>query len=349
MKTRIALIVILVLVAVRLAAPPIILNNLNAFLGNFSPVYHGHIEDLDLAIWRGAYRLEGIRIGLKDGTDRPFATAEAVDVSLAWRELLRGRIVTDIVAEAVGLRLSKSLFAAMQAVPEDSANEAKSAGEKVFPLEVARIDLRQSFIESPDVPGSTASNPMRVQGLEGRVSNLLSSEGNENSPFMLRGVLPDGAPLKVAGSFNKVADPLSWVVGAEVRGFKLTTANPASQELVPITFVRGTLDLYAEAKSQGGKITGYLKPFVRDMAVVGDEGDFTSFKHFGIEVGAAAVNLFFRSGEKKTVATRILFAYEEGTFRWNASSAFSDLIKNGYREELQPGLENLLINQMNEI
>lgn len=340
---RLVLVALLVLLAVRAVAPTIIRSHLNGFLAEFSPVYRGHIEDLDLGILRGAYRLEGVTFALKDGRERPFVRADSIDVSLAWRELLRGRIVSDVIADRLHFVFERSLREVFTAVPDDSVAEAEQARKKIFPVAVTRVELRQSSFESPDIPGFSAEAPLRLRDIDASVSGLIGGEAHLRSPFRLRGTLFEGSILRAAGTLDLAAKPVTWVVGAEVRGFDLPAANPITRRTLPLTFERGKLDLFTEVKSEDGKITGYLKPFVRDLAVVGDERDFANLRHFGIEAGVATINALFRNREKGTVATRILFSLEDGDFDWNASAAFTDLFQNGYREELEPGLENLLV------
>ena len=55
--------------AVRLALQPIVLREANARLMALE-AYDGHVDDIDLALWRGAYRIDGIRI-VKTGAGQP--------------------------------------------------------------------------------------------------------------------------------------------------------------------------------------------------------------------------------------------------------------------------------------
>ena len=56
---KITLIVIAALICVRLILPYVILHYANKNLASI-PGYYGHIEDIDLALIRGAYRIDSI-------------------------------------------------------------------------------------------------------------------------------------------------------------------------------------------------------------------------------------------------------------------------------------------------
>src|SRR5690606_33987044 len=57
-----------------------------------------HIEDVDLAWWRGAYRLDGLLIEKKDKqVQAPLLDAPLIDIAVSWRELWRNQAVVAVV------------------------------------------------------------------------------------------------------------------------------------------------------------------------------------------------------------------------------------------------------------
>ncbi|MCX4198486.1 hypothetical protein OMR07_25790 [Methylobacterium organophilum] len=55
----------LLLLLLHLALPHLVRNYLNDKMADMGD-YQGHVEDVDLAWWRGAYRIEGLLIEKKD-------------------------------------------------------------------------------------------------------------------------------------------------------------------------------------------------------------------------------------------------------------------------------------------
>lgn len=51
--------IIVALIIFRLFLPLIVKNYVNKTLNNI-PGYSGHVEDIDLALWRGAYTIDGL-------------------------------------------------------------------------------------------------------------------------------------------------------------------------------------------------------------------------------------------------------------------------------------------------
>ncbi|MFZ1333162.1 MAG: hypothetical protein WAR83_13285, partial [Flavobacteriales bacterium] len=100
-KLKIILIVVLTLVAIRIALPYALLHFANKRLANM-PNYDGHIDDLDLAIIRGAYTLDGFYLDNVDSISQertPFLAAREIDLSIEWKSLFNGAIVGELEIE----------------------------------------------------------------------------------------------------------------------------------------------------------------------------------------------------------------------------------------------------------
>src|SRR5688572_5808474 len=85
-----------VLLAARIALPWVVKKQVNDRLQSIHG-YTGQVADIGIALWRGAYALEGVEIYKVSGEVRtPFVRAREIDFSVAWRDLFRGKIVSDI-------------------------------------------------------------------------------------------------------------------------------------------------------------------------------------------------------------------------------------------------------------
>src|ERR671911_1931683 len=91
----IAGIVVVVLIAARVALEPIVLNYANDTLDELQ-AYDGHVEDLDLALLRGGYDIQDIEI-VKTGAGQPvpFFKADRIEATVEWNSLLRGSLVAE--------------------------------------------------------------------------------------------------------------------------------------------------------------------------------------------------------------------------------------------------------------
>ena len=91
---------VVALVALHFALPVLVRNYLNDKLADMGD-YRGHIADVDLAWWRGAYEINDLSIVKVDGkVPLPFVEAPHTDLSVSWKALWYERaVVAEVVFE----------------------------------------------------------------------------------------------------------------------------------------------------------------------------------------------------------------------------------------------------------
>lgn len=335
-------IIVGVLIVIRLVAPFFILRELNSYLSDFSPAYGGHVESLGISLFRGAYQFEGFHLRLKEETKDEFFYASVVDVSVAWRELMKSKVTTDIEIDGARVVLTSNVLKAFKAAPKQATENTNDAAGKLFPVRVERLDLRDSSFEFTELISIPDAKRWRLTRLDGRISNVTPTEQVPLMFITLTGALFDTAKVKLVGQVNPKIEPLAWDADLDMRDFELKESNDWLKRKMPLTFTSGKLDLFAEARSDPKGIEGYFKPFLKKADVVASNESFLGLKHFGIEASVATINLILRTSREKTLATKILFAYEDGEFKINSAKAISDAIKNGFGDPIPEGIDDEL-------
>lgn len=331
-------IVLAILVGIRLALPSFVLKKTNQVLAEFSPEFKIHINELDLHLIRGAYSFHGITGHLKDDKKK-FLELDSIDVSLAWRELFKGRgLVTDV--EGAGL---KFLFIKdIKKLKPPQKEERSKLMDKLFPLRIERFDLRDSSITFEGIEALDNKTHFTVSDINGRITNLNPKDKETISYFNLTAKIVDpDATFKAAGSVDFSAKPVQWDLDAEMRNFRLKLMNQYFKKHLPLSFTSGTLDLYSEVQSKNGPVIGYVKPFARELDVVANKENFKNAKHFGFEIISALGNLIFREKKTKSVATKVDFTFDK-KLKFNMKKTLSKAIEHGFDQQLSPGIEDKL-------
>jgi hypothetical protein len=337
-KITIPLAIFVFLLVVRAVMVPIAHKELNKFLATFSPTLYFHMADLDVHIIRGAYSFDGI-VGKVKGQKNPFLEIEKVDVSIAWREIFKGKVVTDIEVIAPDFSYTNELKDAIAKSPKKQ-DQAETAKDKLFPVKIERVDLKQGVVKLDDYPSLEENKKFTVTNIEGRLTNLTADKKFPLSFFNLKATLFGNSVVKTAGHLNTLAKPMEWDVDGELRGFDMTSANQFLKRKVPLTFTKGKLDLYAEAESTHGKIEGYVKPFLKNIDVIKTKENFKGPKHWFIEIVTAVGNLVLRASDTKSVATRIPFSMDKSGVHVDSGEALSKAIQHGFEQQLSPGVED---------
>ncbi len=333
-KFYIPTIIIAALIIFRILLPQILLHQANKFLSEFSPTYYLHMEDLDISIIRGAYSFEDVTGNLK-GDDKRFLSIKTVDVSIAWREIFRGKIVTDIVTENVDFLFLKDM--SKLSPPKE---EAKDVKDTLFPVKVETVDLRNARVVFEEYPALADESRLKIEKINGRITNLTPDEDDKYSNFNLGASIQGSSELVFIGTLNMTQTPTLWDVDVEMKDFDLSSLNGVLKRNLPLTFTKGKMDLFAEAQNDSsGKMKGYIKPFVRDIDVVANKEKFEGIKHFFFEIGTALANLILRDSKTKSVATYVDFTYDK-QFNVSTGQGIENAIANGFKEKLKPGIED---------
>lgn len=326
--------IVISLIIVRAALPSFLLKRANKFLADFSPTYALHMNDLDISIIKGAYRFQGITGKLKEN-DKKFLSVNVVDVSIAWREIFKGRILTDIQVEKGDLLVIKNI--SKLSPPK---KEAKDIKETFFPVKVERLDLKNINLTFEGYESIKGDQFLTVSNINGRVTNLTPTKDFPLSFFVISAnVVDPEARFNFAGELNQTLTPLEWNLDMELRDFNITVMNPYFKRHLPLTFTKGSLDLYSEVFSTEGKIKGYIKPFFKGIDVVANKENFLGAKHFGVELLTALSNLILRESKTKSVATVVDFTMDK-KLNFKMGKSISKAIKHGFKQQIRPGIED---------
>jgi hypothetical protein len=96
---KIAAGIILLLIAIRIALPYLVEDYVNRTL-NALPGHSGHVDDIDLSLYRGAYRIEGLLLKEDGGNPKhPFLQLPETNLSIEWRALFKGKLVGEIILD----------------------------------------------------------------------------------------------------------------------------------------------------------------------------------------------------------------------------------------------------------
>jgi len=142
--------ILVVLIIIRLILPGVLLHYANKSLAGLQG-YYGHIDDIDLSIYRGAYQVDNIYINKVDSTtgdQTPFIKTDKIDLSVEWSALFDGRVVGELIFINPVLIFTKD-----KADPEDVQKDTtnfKKVLKDLMPLKINRFEIRNGQIHYKD-------------------------------------------------------------------------------------------------------------------------------------------------------------------------------------------------------
>jgi hypothetical protein len=330
---------VVVLLAARIAAPYFIRNAINARLGEVEG-YSGRIEGVNLSLFRGAYQLTGVSILQQEGPRlAPLLAVDTIDFSLAWRELFRGRVVSDIVLIAPDLRLTTTT------PPDDAQDDGRRWQEAladIFPIEIMHFEIKRGAIRfvdetsSPRVDLSLRDLELVATGLRNRPTGLESSPARLHAQAVTTG---EGRLLLMMNG-DLLSEQPHFTLKLDWQNVRLPELNDFLEAYASIDVSAGTLHVYSEFFARDGAFEGYVKPFFEDVSFenISDQNKGFARRLWETIVGGTAALL--ENSDEQQVATRIPFSGRFGDADVGVWATIGNLLRNGFIEALNEGRES---------
>lgn len=329
------------LVIARLALPYVVLHYANRTLENMNG-YRGHIDDIDIALFRGAYKIDSIYLHKYDsvsGKETPFFSASLIDLSVEWHALFHGSIVGELEFDKPVLRFTKDKVEPKD-VQADSTDFRKLLDD-FMPLQVNRFQINEGDIRYID----QTSKPK----VDIAMTDVYLVAHNLKNSYDSAVVLPAtvSASAKVYEgtlTFNMKMNPLAeqptFDMNAELRNTNLVLLNEFFQAYAKVDVNKGTFGLYTEVAAKDGAFTGYVKPLVKDLDVLGHEDRDDNIFQKAWEAIAGATGKIFRNQPKDQVATKIPFQGRLDDPHANIWITISNTLQNAFIRAIQPSLDH---------
>ncbi|HXS88302.1 MAG TPA: DUF748 domain-containing protein [Steroidobacteraceae bacterium] len=260
-------IVAVVLVGIRLALEPVLLDYANDKLDAL-PSYGGHIDDLDLALLRGGYDLKGVEI-VKTGAGQPvpFIKADRIEATVEWHSLLRGKLVAegDLYRPQVNL---------VKAESEQKSQLGKEVNwveqfKELFPFRFNTVRVHDGTLTFR-APGIQTQDALVARHIDGTLSNLTNVADSTKETFARFGFTAEvlhGGKAKLDGTIDPLAVKPTFDLNLGVKNVELPQVNPWLTRFIKADAEQGEFELYMEIAAADGKFKGYAKPVMRDVNI----------------------------------------------------------------------------------
>lgn len=300
--------VALILVAGRLALVDYLKEGVNARLMAL-PNYDGHIEDLDVALLRGAYRIEGVTITKQGVTSGPpFFHGDRIDFSVEWKSLLRGRLVAECELFNPKLNLLRAESAGASQLGEGVSWGGVLENSFPFRFNTVRVHGGTITFRAPAIRAEDALKATSVNGEITNMTNVVPAGKDAFASFKATAVVLGDGSASVEGSANPWAKTPTFDVNLTVKNVKLPKVNPWLREYIKADAEQGDFELYTELAAADGKFKGYAKPIMRNVDIYrSGEPEPIPFKRIWEGLVDFAANVF-EDEDTGQVAARIPFS-----------------------------------------
>lgn len=337
---RVLVAAVVLLVGLRAALPWVIqryvLDTLNGI-----PGYRAVIQDIDLCLLRGAYQIEGLEIVKTGGAvPVPFFKSELMDLSIQWREIFRGALVGEVYLTAPALNFVDSPRKERSQTKIDASWQDRA--KELFPLDINLLEVRRGEVHFQNLDVDPRVD-LYARDLEISASNLTNSLKLSKSLMAFvqgSGRVLDQGKFSVKAQVDPYQKQPTFQTDFKLEGVPLNKMNDFFLHYGGFNVEGGTAGVYLECAAKDGKLSGYVKPILEDLRIVGDPKKELSpgqrIKEFFVAVAA------FLSSNRRTdtTATRVYF---EGDLKDPAVSVWSVIgqsLRHAFVKALKPDIED---------
>lgn len=341
LKYKILIGITLLLIAMRIALPYVVLHYANKTLVNMKG-YYGHIQDVDLSLYRGAYLIKSVYLNKVDSVSfkhSDFFKSENIELSLEWPALFQGSVVGELVFNAPLLIFTKNK-AELGDIKKDTADFRKLL-KTFMPLKVNRVTVNNGSIHYIDHSSKPELDIALKQAhiLALNLTNITNTESELPSTITAEASLYEGT-FTATMRLNALAPEAAFDLNAELKNTNLVLLNSFFKVYGNFDVNKGRFGLYTELATHKGKFIGYVKPIINDLDVLGPEDRKDSFLQQMWEAMVGATGTIFKNHNKNQLATKVKI---EGSFKHPETSTLDavwEVLNNAFIQALMPVVDN---------
>jgi uncharacterized protein YhdP len=336
------LVLALLLLGARAAAPTLIQRYVNRVLDR-TEGYRGSIGDVDLALLRGAYTIENVRMDKETGkVPVPLFRAREVDLSIEWKALFDGSLVGEVWFDEPEVNFVSA--------PRNAAEQSGAEGDwrktvkDLFPVKINRMTVRNGTVHFRNF-SSEPPVDVYLNDVDATVRNLTNSKdlgGDLVARAELRARAMKTGAIVARAKIDPYADVPTFDVDASATNIALTDWNAFLRAYAGVDVQRGSLRLYAELKAEDGHFEGYVKPFLENVDVLDlkEEGSEQSYLASLWEALVGGTAEAVQDQGEDRVATRIPITGDTDAPQIGFWSTLGNVLRNAFVEAFVPALEH---------
>lgn len=335
-------IILVVLVAFRIALPSIAKNHINKKLNDIEG-YRASIEGINMSLFRGAFAINDLLIyeEASSSPDIPFVRLPRLDFNIAWKALLKGKIVSEIFID--GLEVNFVKYKKETPIEEDPRVNFAEQLKELSPIEINKLEVTNSTISYQD-PTSSPKVNVFFNDFNLFAQNLTNVENPEialpasieiNSKAMGEG------SMVIIADLNLLKQIPDFDINTSFENIDLVLFNDFMEAYANLNVDTGILNVYAEMVAVNGDVAGYVKPVIENFSVDTDDEDRTVIEKIYEKAVDIAANVL-ENRKKERVASRVEIKGNIENIDTSIWQPIFSLLRNAFIEAYSKEIENAI-------
>ncbi|GAA3780709.1 DUF748 domain-containing protein [Corallibacter vietnamensis] len=317
--------------------PVLVKNYVNDILANI-PGYYGQVEDIDIALIRGAYVINNMHLNKVNAkTQVPFLNFPKSDISIEWKSLIHGKIVSEII-----MTNPEVIY-----VFEDQTNNGKTpdvddwtkALTDLVPIDINHFEIHNgklAFVQLQANPNIDL-NFHQLDLYADNLRNVKSKERTLPSPFHATATSIGNGKVSIDGNINLIKEIPDMDVAFSLEQVDVTALNDFTSHYANIDFEKGDFELYSEVAIADGYLKGYIKPLLTNSKLIGKNDKFLNTLWEGF---IGFFKFILKNQKTNTIATKVPLEGDLNNVETSAWTTFVNILGNAWIEAFQGAVDN---------
>ena len=221
----------------------------------------GHVGDVDLYLYRGAYAVDEVEIYAVDATQvpKPLLSIDTLDFSLAWSALLNGNFVTNMAftrPEIVIYDKDPTTAEQNQQVKDETTWVGLANDLVPFSIDTLRIDNGKVTLVNATSEGE---QPTYVSNINANINNITNAQNLSKTlvtSLKVEGQLMGEAKLSLNGKLDPFSDEANFDFNVEVQRFSVKNLETVFKVYTPFDIEAGGIDGAMELAANNNNLNG---------------------------------------------------------------------------------------------
>lgn len=341
--------IVLLLVIIRIALPSVVKDYVNKTL-NDMPGYSGHVDDVDMHIYRGAYKIKDLVLEKNTKDEQvPFMEIASIDLSIEWNALFKGAIAGEIILDRPKLNFVASQEQETEKEPTEEADHWSKTIQELMPLTINRFEIIDGQLRYLDYDTQPVVD-VHLDSLQVLALNLTNTDNTSKdlpSHISISGRTTGGGILAGTMDINALKEIPDFDLDIELTQVDLTQLNDFIEAYGKFDVEKGQFSVFSEVKLIDGQLEGYIKPFFEDLKVLNWEKDKeeTNFFRATWEALVGLVKEGVENQPKEQVATQVPISGNVNQPETDPWETVGNTLKNAFIEAFNKGIEGTVEHQ----
>ncbi|MFP3424311.1 DUF748 domain-containing protein [Pseudoalteromonas sp. SIMBA_162] len=347
--TGFVLIIVLLLIF-RVGAPHAIQYYVNQQIKHTQGIT-GHVGDVDLYLYRGAYAIDGIKIYAKEDNlaAKPLLSVSTLNFSLSWSALLKGNLVTN-------MQFTYPEIVVYDKAPNKTEQNKQVKNETTWvglannlvPFSIDTLSIVNGKVSLVNAT-SEGDKPTYISNIDAEIKNITNAQNLTKTlvtSLNVEGDLMGEAALSLKGQLDPFSEKANFDFNVEVQRFSVKHLETVFKVYTPFDIEAGGIDGAMELAAKDNVLNGYAKAGVYDLSVFSwrediekdDDGLFTAIFEGSIDI----LSELLENDESELVAARIPI---DGTLNNTDISTFQavvSVLKNAFLEAFKMEVDDVI-------